>query len=152
MTERPAVTLNALKDTGLTVADPRDDVRGRMVRDASGDELGTVDDLVVDASDDDARVRLLLVKHGGLLGLGAEVTYVPVEAVTGVDDDEVRIDQSRDRVADAPRYDPELASDDQFYGSVYGYYGYAPFWAPGYVPGVVPGYAPAVGPRHPGVP
>ncbi|WP_337061007.1 PRC-barrel domain-containing protein [Kineococcus sp. G2] len=135
---RPADVLVRLSDSGSTVADPAEDVRGRRVVDGAGAELGTVDDLLVDR--DEKHVRLLRLKHGGVLGIGAEVSFVPVEAVTGVGEDEVRVDLDRDRLAGAPRYDPDLADQSEFYGALYGYYGYAPFWGPGHVAGPWPGY------------
>jgi hypothetical protein len=51
-------------------------------------------------------------------------------------DDEVLINQSASKVADAPRYDPDIVEPSQtdYYDRVYGYYGYAAFWGPGYVP------------------
>ena len=44
-------------DTGKTVADKNEDIRGYTVRTASGEEIGKVDDLLVVAS-------------GGFLGIG----------------------------------------------------------------------------------
>ncbi|WP_432539063.1 PRC-barrel domain-containing protein [Kineococcus esterisolvens] len=128
--EHPAGVLTRLSDTGRTVADPAQDVRGRTVRDADGSDLGTVDDLIVDRADE--QVRMLRVEHGGILGIGAEVVLVPVEAVVAITGEEVRIDQSRQRVAGSPPYDPELTDQSEYYEALYGYYGYAPFWAPGY--------------------
>src|SRR5680860_1249667 len=54
-------TLERLGETNLTVADPRADVRERKVIDAAGDEVGKVDDLLID--DSEARVRMLRVEH-----------------------------------------------------------------------------------------
>lgn len=129
MADRPARALITLSDTGRTVADPAQDVRGRTVRDASGEELGTVEDLLVDAEAD--QVRMLRITHGGLLGIGAETIVLPVEAVSRLTGDEVVVDQSRDRITSAPAYDPDLADQMSYYGDLYGYYGYTPYWAPG---------------------
>ena len=129
-------TLVRLSDTDRVIADPTDDIRGRTVRDRDGEDLGKVDDLLVDTTED--RVRFLRVESGGILGLGATPVFIPVEAVTEVAE-EIRIDQSAAKVADAPRYDPDIREgmqpdDTEYYGGIYGHYGYAPFWAPGYVP------------------
>lgn len=128
-------TLVRLGDTDLTLADPAEDIRGRKAVDRNGDEIGTVQSLLVD--DAETKVRFLEVESGGFLGLGGESRLVPVDAVTEVTDDLVRIDQTRERVHEAPEYDPELAQTVDYYGDVYGYYGYAPFWGAGYV---YPGY------------
>jgi sporulation protein YlmC with PRC-barrel domain len=131
-TDRP-VTLVRLSDTRKTPADPTDDIRDRTVRDRDGNDIGKVHDLLVDT--EERRVRFLLVEHGGILGFGATPSFIPVEAVARIDDD-VHIDQSTRQVADAPRYDPDLVNqpDPQaadYYGSIYGYYGYPAFWLPG---------------------
>lgn len=119
-----------LSDSNLTVADPAEDVRGRKVLDANHEEIGHVDDLLID--DRDNKVRFLRVASGGFLGLGESTFLIPIDAIKSIDDQHVHIDQSRERVARAPRYDPDL-EDDSYYGNVYGYYGYAPFWGMGYM-------------------
>jgi sporulation protein YlmC with PRC-barrel domain len=121
-------TLVRLADTNLTLADPADDVRGRMVVDTRGDEVGEIDGLVID--DDERRVRLLEVGSGGFLGLGKHKKLVPVESVTGVDD-VVHIDADREDVARSPVYNPDLVLDRATTAHFYNYYGYAPYWNAG---------------------
>lgn len=126
-----APVLEKLSDSEQTVETPDEDVRGRKVADTDGNEIGKIEDLLIDAPE--RKVRFLLVAHGGFLGLGEKKAYVPVDAVTQITADEVFIDQSRERVAEAPVYDPELTDEREYYSSVYGFYGYPPFWGPGYV-------------------
>ncbi len=122
-----------LSETGETVARVEDDIRGRKVRDREGEELGEVKDLLVD--DQEHRVRLLQVEHGGTLGFGAQHAFIPVDAITSIGAEEVVVDVTRERVAGAPTYDPEVVDEPEFYGSLYGYYGYPGFWGPGAYPG-----------------
>jgi len=129
MTDRPA-TLIRMRDSAKTVADPSKDIRGRAVRDRAGDDIGTVEDLLIDTEQE--KIRFLRVEHGGVLGFGATPSFIPVEAIKDVTDDEVRIDQSGAQVADAPRYDPELLDENEYYSNLYGYYGYPPYWTAGY--------------------
>lgn len=124
-----------LGDTDLTVANSAQDIRGRMVVDRYGEELGHVDALLID--DRENRVRFLQIASGGFLGIGEQTVLIPVDAITRLTDDQVVVDQTRKRVASAPAYDPDLVYDQDFYGGLYGYYGYAPYWGPGYV---YPGY------------
>ncbi len=135
MANANTATLHKLSDANLTVADPEEDVRGRKVLDRQGDEIGEVDDLMID--DREAKVRFMRVASGGFLGLGETKFMIPIDAVTRITDDTVHIDQTREHVAGAPRYDPDLVEDvaraDPYWTSTYGYYGYAPYWAPGYV-------------------
>lgn len=124
-------TMVRLSDSDQLVADPAQDIRGRKVLDRDGDEIGKVGDLLIDT--EQKKVRLLRVEHGGLFGIGATPLFIPVEAVERVTDDVVGVDRSRQQVAGAPQYDPELIDEDNYVTDLYGYYGYAPYGAPGYV-------------------
>lgn len=117
-----------LGDHGKTVANPAEDIRGRSVVDGDGNPVGRVVDLLID--DDHRKVRFLRIKHGGFLGIGAEEIFIPAEAIVQVLGDEVRIDQTRQHLAGAPTYDPELGEDLPYLNSLYGYYGIAPYWGP----------------------
>ena len=103
-------TLVRLGDTDQTLADPNLDIRGRTVRDREGGEIGKVDDLLVDA--EEKKVRMLRVAHGGILGIGATPSFIPVEAVTRVTEDEVHVDRLGTEVVESPRYDPELVDQE----------------------------------------
>lgn len=130
-----AETLVKLTDTDETIISSDEDIRGRHVKDKSGEDLGKVDELLIDTTEN--KVRFLIVASGGFLGLGEQKSFIPVDAVTQVQDEEVRIDQTRERVAGAPAYDPELVEVEGFYNDIYGYYGYTPYWGAGYL---YPGY------------
>ncbi len=129
-------TLIKLGDTDRNIADPDEDVRGRVVIDVNGEELGKVADLLVD--DTASHVRFFLVEHGGILGIGATETFIPVDAITEITPDSVWVDRDMRTVAGAPQYDPEIGTEAEFYKDVYGYYGVAPFWTPGYMPPPLP--------------
>jgi len=125
--------LRRLSDTELTVADPAEDIRDRKVVDRDGEELGEVDDLLIDERD--KRVRFLEVASGGFLGIGEKKFLLPVEAITRISEDTVYVNQTRQHIVGAPAYDPDLIHEDAgegYYGDVYKYYGYPPYWGPGY--------------------
>jgi hypothetical protein len=86
--------------------------------------------LLVDEQEN--KVRFLLVEHGGFLGFREKTTLIPVDAVTKITEYEVDIDQSGERIAAAPGYDPDLVNDRPYHAGIYDYYGYAPYWNPGY--------------------
>jgi sporulation protein YlmC with PRC-barrel domain len=145
MTDKSMRTLVRLRDTDQTVADPDQDIRGRSVLDSSGEKVGTVEDLLIDPEEN--AVRMLRVEHGGILGFGTTSSFIPVEAVSAVEADRVRIDQSRARISDAPRYDPELVDEPDYYLGLYDYYGYAPYWTATSAP--APHWAAMLGrPKH----
>ena len=118
-----------LSDTNLTLADHAEDITGLKVLDMSGEELGTVNDLFVD--EQERKVRFLEISSGGFLGLGATKFLLPVEAITRLSVDVVHINQSRERVAGAPQYDPTLV-EERYVSDVYSHYGYPPYWGPDY--------------------
>lgn len=122
--------LLSLNDTDLTTEDPAEDIRKKDVVDAAGEKIGHVSDLMVDSSAH--KVRLIEVAHGGLLGIGQEKILIPVDAIKRISDDRVHIDRSRQSVAEAPVYDPDVVEEDSYYEGLYGYYGYAPYWGTGY--------------------
>jgi sporulation protein YlmC with PRC-barrel domain len=138
-------TLLSVTDEAITVADTSEDVRGHAVVDRNGEDIGKVDDLLVD--DGGRKVRFLQIKEGGFLGIGGRTFLIPVDAVARIEDDTVHVDQTGEHVGAGPTYDPVIASDDAwrneayreggYYEGLYGHYGYAPFWAPGYA---YPGY------------
>jgi sporulation protein YlmC with PRC-barrel domain len=135
MPHHDTAALSQLSASGQTIANADHDIRGRKVKDKAGNEIGTVDDLLID--DEERKVRFLRVEHGGFLGLGETKSFIPVDAITRITADEVFIDHSREHVAGAPRYDPDLVKDLRYYGSLYDHYGYSPFWGLGYTyPGI----------------
>lgn len=127
-----------LGDTGKTVAEAAEDIRGYTVRTEAGEEIGRVEELLADVEEE--KVRFLVVASGGFLGIGKDKTFIPVDTVSSIQDGEVIIDRTREHVAGAPAYDPELAEDRSYYETVYGYYGFSPYWSPGYVYGGFPHY------------
>jgi len=114
-----------LSDSDLTLADPVEDIRGRKALDMANEELGEIDDLLIDECE--KKVRFLQVSSGGFLGLGATKFLLPVEAITRITDDAVYVNQSREHVAGAPGYDPTLV-DERYMNDVYSHYGYPPYW------------------------
>lgn len=129
-----AHALERMSETDLTLTDPAQDVCGRDVKDRHGDDVGHVDDLLIDA---DSRVRYLRIAAGGFLGIGEHTFLIPVDAISKIDTDHVHVDQTRDHLSKTPAYDPELTYDEDYYTNLYGYYGHAPYWSPGYQ---YPGY------------
>jgi len=128
-----------MRDAHLTTRDRAEDIRWRKVVDAAGEEIGEIEALLLD--DQEEKVRFLRVASGGFLGIGQSKVLIPVEAISKIDRDVVRVDQTREHIASAPKYDPELV-DDRYYEGLYGYYGFQPFWGAGYVYPPYPFYPP----------
>jgi sporulation protein YlmC with PRC-barrel domain len=136
-------TLQPMRDAHLITRDRAEDIRHRKVVDAGGQVIGEIDALLIDEQEE--KVRFLQVASGGFLGMGKSKVLIPVEAISKISHDVVHVDQTRERIATAPSYDPELVDDRPYYGSLYGYYGYQPYWGAGYAYPPYPYYLPA---RH----
>src|SRR4029078_4474208 len=122
MTFMRNATISRLSDTGLTIIPSTEDLRGRTVVDRDGRVLGKVHDLLID--DQQHKARFLLVAHGGFLGLGEAKSFIPVDAIPEITENQVRIDHTLEHVAAAPPYDPSLIGERSYHRSVYDHYGY----------------------------
>jgi sporulation protein YlmC with PRC-barrel domain len=123
VTPNDTATLSLLGDTDLTIADADEDIRGRTVKGKDGKDIGKVDDLLIDERD--RKVRFLRVESGGFLGIGETKVFIPIDAITMITDIDVRINQSHEHVARAPRYDPRLVADRTYLSGLYAYYGFS---------------------------
>jgi len=126
-----ASALVKIGDLHETVDNTHDqDIRGRHVKDRDGKDLGHISDLLVDQAEN--KVQLLEIASGGFLGLGQEKVYIPVDAITSIEGETVTIDLTREHIAGAPEYDPDLVHERSVYDGIWGYYGYETWWTPGY--------------------
>jgi sporulation protein YlmC with PRC-barrel domain len=128
-TVRP--TLVKISDTDLVFASPDDDIRGYEVVDSYGEDIGKVDNMMIDT--DEFKVRFINVASGGFLGIGEKTFLLPVDAITAIDNRRITVSRSREYVANGPTYDPEMVERPDYWDRNYGYYGYAPFWGAGYI-------------------
>jgi uncharacterized protein YrrD len=117
--------------------DPAQDIRGRKAVDSQGNDLGVIDELMID--DSEKKVRFIRVATGGFLGMGKAKFLIPVDAIVKVTKDRVSISHDREKVATAPVYDPNLVNE-AYYNRLYGYYGYPAFWQAGYMYPTYPYY------------
>ena len=92
-------SLSRLHDIDETVAGSDEDIRGRMVKDKDGRDIGKIEHLLID--DAEQKVRFMEVGSGGFLGLGETKSFIPVEAITRITADDVYISPSREHVAGA---------------------------------------------------
>lgn len=133
MTVATTATLLRLgKEENLRLADPAEDIRGQKVLDRAGDAIGQVEDLLIDEKEH--KVRFLMVGAGGFgpKKIGKKKFLIPVDAITKIDADVVHVDQSGDKIAESPEYDPEVEPVPVYWERVYGWYGYYPYWGPYY--------------------
>jgi len=103
---------------------------GDSVRNSVGDDIGTVDEIMIHIPS--GRVAYAVLSFGGFLGLGNKLFAVPWSALA-VDEDKkcFILNVDKKTLEGAPGFDkdnwPDMA--DTTWGSkVYTYYGAAPYW------------------------
>ena len=117
-----------LSDSDFRLEEPEQDIRELDVYDRDGDQIGSVEDLYVDA--DEREVRYLDVGAGGFLGLGEKHLLSPLQAVADRQDDRVNINRHREQVLGSPPFDPDVVPATNYQRNLYDYYGYPyPAWA-----------------------
>ena len=119
-----------LSDTSLALAREADDIRGKVVLDDAGYEMGRVEDLVID--DECRRVYFMILRASGFIP-GEKQLLIPVDTIRKRERDHVYVDQDHERAAAGPEYDPALVSDPGYQAGVYGWYGFVPYWHPSFV-------------------
>ena len=121
--------LDRLSRSGLSTADIENldqDLSGRTVYDRTGEEIGSVEDLLVDT------VRLqapfVVVSWGGLLGIGRQQRLIPVEAIDRVTPQGIYLEADKEQVTTAPSCRDDISGADAVahYAEVYDVYGIAP--------------------------
>ena len=103
---------------------------GDSVKNAAGEDLGKVDELMIDIPS--GRVAYAVLSFGGFLRMGNKLFAVPWDALT-VDEDRkcFILDLDKTKLENAPGFDkdnwPDMA--DVAWGSqIYSYYGRKPYW------------------------
>ena len=103
---------------------------GDSVQNPAGEELGTLDELMIDLPS--GRIAYAVVSFGGVLGMGNKLFAVPWSALR-VDEDEkcLILDVDRITLESAPGFDksdwPNMA-DTAWGWDVYRHYGATPYW------------------------
>jgi sporulation protein YlmC with PRC-barrel domain len=76
---------------------------GASVKNAQGESLGKIDELVIDPHD--AKIKAAVVSVGGVLGIGAKSVAIPWDKVTmgsGTDRDTVVVAMGKEELEQAP--------------------------------------------------
>lgn len=105
-------------------------ITGDTVKNANGDDLGNIEEIVIDL--DSGRVAYTVLAAGGFLGLGEKFFAIPWDMITvDTDNHEVILDVDKELLEKAPGFDrdnwPE-ASDRAYQSDVYRYYERTPYW------------------------
>lgn len=104
---------------------------GNTVYNRSGDELGKIDEIMLDVGG--GRIAYAVMKSGGFLGLGGKLFAVPWTALQlDTERHAFVMDAPRERFEDAPGFDkdhwPDVADDAQWHRDVHAHYRTPGFW------------------------
>ena len=105
-------------------------LEGNDVRNSAGEDLGKVDEIMIDIPS--GRVAYAVLSFGGVMKMGNKLFAVPWEALR-VDEDEkcFILDVNRATLESAPGFDknnwPDMA-DTTWAAEVYRHYGAEPYW------------------------
>ncbi len=110
-----------------------DTLQGDKVMNHQGDDLGTIEDIMIDVQR--GRVAYAVMSCGGFLGMGEKLFAIPWNALTL---DASRhcfvLDADRERFEKAPGFDkdhwPSMA-DNSWATQVHDFYGVRPYWSDG---------------------
>jgi sporulation protein YlmC with PRC-barrel domain len=103
---------------------------GDSVRNAAGEDLGKVKEIMIDVPT--GRVAYAVLSFGGLLNMGNKLFAVPWNVLT-LDEDEKEfiLDVDKSRLENAPGFDkdhwPNMA-DPQWGTEIFNYYKVEPYW------------------------
>jgi len=103
---------------------------GDSVQNSAGEDLGKVDELMIDIPS--GRVAYAVLSIGGFLGMGNKLFAVPWSALRVDEDKKIFVlDVDKKKLENAPGFDkdnwPDMA--DVAWGTqIYSYHGAAPYW------------------------
>ncbi len=99
---------------------------GDKVRNSSGEDLGTIEELMIDV--ESGRIAYAVLSFGGFLGLGDKLFAIPWQALRLVTDEHrFVLDVDKSVLEHAPGFDkrnwPDM-SDPMFHHAIHQHYGY----------------------------
>jgi len=136
MTAHLDTRLTRVSESSLAV-EPTEDTRGRLVVDRNCEQIGQIDDLIIDERE--VRVRFIEVVTFGEVA-GRSRFHLPVDAITWVNERTVSVQPDYARIDSAPQYQADVMNQE-YLTALFSHYGYIPFWEDSYVYPTYPYYA-----------
>lgn len=105
-------------------------ITGEQVRNPSGEDLGKIEEIVLDA--DSGQIAYAVLSFGGFLGMGDKLFAIPWQSLSFNDEaDDFVLNVDREVLKDAPGFDKDNWPDfaDRTWGSsIHSHYGTDPYW------------------------
>lgn len=124
------MALGAKRAVGAFTIVVKKSVLGAKVINTEREDLGKIEDLVIDTKNN--RVAYAILSFGGILGMGDKHFAIPWEALTFDLSEKVAVlNINKDRLQNAPGFDkdswPDMA-DPSWGTQLHTHYGYKPYW------------------------
>jgi sporulation protein YlmC with PRC-barrel domain len=118
--------MNTFPKSGLLSATT---IIGDTVRNKSGDNLGKIEDLMLDL--EYGNIAYAVLSFGGFMGMGNKLFAIPWKALTlDAEEKEFVLNVAKESLEDAPGFDkdqwPEMSHE--WGAQVHDYYGVNPYW------------------------
>lgn len=102
-------------------------IQGTRVFNPAGEELGHIDDVMVDAGS--GRVVYGVLQFGGFLGIGSDFHAIPFGKLRyDVQRNGYVTDLTKDQLENAPRQEDSWLKDREWQRRSHEYYGVPPYW------------------------
>lgn len=124
------MSLSSAQAKGNYILAVKESIIGIKVVNASTEDLGKIEDLVIDSRDN--RVAYAILSFGGFLGVGDKHFAIPWQAIDFRAAEHCAIlNVDKDRLKNAPGFEknkwPDM-SDKAWGGQVHAHYGCKPYW------------------------
>lgn len=104
-----------------------DDVKGTKVYSPSGDDLGHINDVMIDPAS--GKVVYGVLQFGGFLGIGSDTHPIPFGKLRYDSTREGYVtDLTKEQLEGAPAYSDDWRSNREWQRQSYNYYGINPYW------------------------
>jgi len=105
-------------------------INGTKVKNIDGEDLGHIEDLMIDL--DDGRISYAVLSFGGMMGMGNKLFAVPWHSLAVDTENELFIfNVTKEKLKNAPGFDkdnwPDMA-DPEWATNIYSYYDQKPYW------------------------
>lgn len=102
------------------------EIVGTQVKNAQGEAVGKIDDLVFD---EEGRISLAILGYGGFLGIGEKLVAVPVAALSYAEEPRhFAMNTTKQDIQSAPLFSKKAMDDPDWASESYRYFGQQPHW------------------------
>jgi hypothetical protein len=108
-----------------------DKIKGNKVVNRAGEDLGKLEELMIDLQD--GRIAYAVLSFGGFLGIGNKLFAIPWGALSlRPDEHSFTLDIDKEILEKAEGFDKDHwpTTNREWLSSMYSYYGYQPYWQP----------------------